>query len=104
MFVDRIEAWVHGPVVPNVWRVYQGFDSIGAEGVSTSPLSEEDAEFFGAVWQAYRRHSATSLREMTHRESPWRDARGDLGPVERCNEEITHESMRSFFRKNLKRK
>ena len=104
MFADRIEAWVHGPVVPNVWRVYQGYESIKPEGVPKSNLDEDDAEFIDAVWQAYRRHSATSLREMTHREEPWIKARGTCGPVELCDEEITHESMKSFFRKATKKK
>ena len=34
---------------------------------------------------------------MTHREAPWRDARGVLGPNDRSMAEITHEAMLAFF-------
>lgn len=104
MFTDRIEAWVHGPVVPNVWRSHQGFEPINPGGVPKSVLTTDDAEFVDAVWEAYREHSGTSLREMTHREAPWLAARGDCGPVERSNKEITQDSLETFFRKAAKKK
>lgn len=100
MFPERIEAWAHGPVVRDL---YSSFASYGdhpipvEKGEIPDSLSQEDREFISSVWDAYRPHSAWNLREMTHTERPWKETRGSLRPADNCSEEITKESMRSFF-------
>src|SRR5579884_184206 len=97
MFNDRIEAWAHGPVVRNVYAALADYgakpillDTIGMpEG-----LTEEEMTFIQSVWESYKRYSAISLREMTHKEEPWLDTRKGLGPLDRCEKEITQGVLR----------
>lgn len=100
MFDDRIEALVNGPVARSVYRYFAdyGFGLImPTQAAEPEDLSEEDAEFIGSIWEAYKGYSASSLRSMTHKERPWRDARAGFRPDEKCENEITHEAMKAFF-------
>jgi uncharacterized phage-associated protein len=101
MFPERIEAWAHGPVVPNLYPRFADFGDkpISPEDMLVSGrLSQRDREFIESVWEAYKAYSSSSLRAMTHDESPWRDARGKCGPADRCTNEITPAAMRKFFK------
>jgi uncharacterized phage-associated protein len=100
LFGGRIQAWTHGPVVQDVYPVFSrfGYQSIPPkEGDEPASLSEQDKTFIRSVWELYKRYSASALRDLTHREAPWKDARGDLEPDARSDAEISHESLRAFF-------
>ena len=100
MFPDRIEAWANGPVVKSVYPKFAdyGFSSISPDTVPLpKKLTAEEAEFVARVWETYKVFSASSLREMTHAEVPWLEARGDTLPGIRSDAEITHESLAAFF-------
>lgn len=79
LFKEKIKAWSHGPVVPQVWHVY---NQEGKSVLSPPPeadfswdeVDEETAERLERVWNTYGGFSAAKLRNMTHAESPWRDA------------------------------
>lgn len=99
LFSGRIEAWKHGPVVK---ELYPRFADYGARFISPDDagdpqLPEQERAFVESVWDEYKRHSAAGLREMTHREPPWLEARGGLADDERCEREITAASMQTFF-------
>ena len=69
MFQDRIEAWVHGPVVPSVYRHFSHKGPMpiveaDVENVEIE-LDEEEASFVASVWETYKAYSALKLREMT---------------------------------------
>lgn len=100
MFEERIEAWTNGPVVK---RVYQHFKEHGRELISPEQaptpdgVGDEDRAFIKAVWEAYKRHSATALVAMTHEEEPWRAAREGLESEVHSEEEIAHDALRQWF-------
>ena len=99
MFPAVIEAWTHGPVVRAVYPMFavHGNDSIPIPDRQIE-LSAEDRSFVESVWEGYKGYSASKLREMTHRERPWRLARGDLGPDEPSDAEVSQQDMLEFFR------
>jgi uncharacterized phage-associated protein len=104
LFPGRIEAWTHGPVVEEVYYEFKhyGYQSIPPQqGAEAASLSQQDKTFIQSVWEAYKRFSASALRDKTHREAPWRDARGDLGPNDRSDAEISHDAMRRFFQPRM---
>jgi uncharacterized phage-associated protein len=77
LFPEDMEARRHGPVVPDVYRHFaEGSSSaiVAAERVTESDLSDDEREFVGRVWEAYKRYSAVRLAEMMHDETPWRKA------------------------------
>jgi len=102
LFDETLEAWTHGPVAPSVYKVFKSYkeQSIPQEEArKDSPLlSEEDKAFIKSVWRRYRRYSALELRRRTHKEPPYRNARGDLPPDDWSNEPLSNEDMQRFFR------
>ena len=109
LFIGRIEAWVHGPVCPDLYREYSNY---GAGEISPSTcidFSEFDNNqkvIIDSVWKAYGHLSGAHLETLTHREDPWNEARKKAGVSywQACNEEITDESMKKYYKRFLKRK
>jgi len=99
LFPERIEAWPHGPVVPDVYAVFKDFRFAvpPAEGCEPENLSAREREFVRSVWERYARLSATGLRELTSREAPWAVAWSKLTLDAAADVEITTDSLRSFF-------
>jgi uncharacterized phage-associated protein len=107
LFAEGIEAWAHGPAIPKLYRRFKkyGSQAIDPFDMATDPIRDLHPDHKGRldeVWSLYGRLSGTQLRNLTHAERPWIDARGDTPPGENCTAEITHESMRAFYRRRLK--
>lgn len=99
LFRERIEAWAHGPVVPEVFQAMKifGRNAIPTEFGDSKNLAEEERDFVRSVWDVYKPYSALSLSDMTHREPPWKNARGNLPREASSSREITHAAMRGYF-------
>ncbi|MGC9292044.1 MAG: Panacea domain-containing protein, partial [Acidobacteriaceae bacterium] len=90
LFDDQIEAWVHGPVVRSVFQEYRKFGWKPVKtGNSGGITSKKITDHLDEVMRAYGKFDAVLLERRTHRESPWRDARGNLEPDEPSNRVIT---------------
>lgn len=94
-FQDAIEAWDFGPVVPIVYRAYRiyGSANIPADTINgLRPIPCEDVERINGIVDECSEYSASQLVDITHKQSPWRDAyfRG-------VNNEISPQSIRAFF-------
>lgn len=102
LFGDRIEAWVHGPVVPSVYVEFKqwSWQPISVE-ITECPLSGEVKAHMDDVMEAYGGLTAVQLERLTHSEDPWRIARGSLAPDAASHNEIRHEDMRSYYKKRL---
>ncbi|SER35125.1 Uncharacterized phage-associated protein [Parafannyhessea umbonata] len=101
MFPERVEAWVNGPVSPALFKAHarryvvtpSDFESIG----DSSKLSKADQEIVRTVVEKLGMLSGEDLRELSHAEAPWKDARGDAAPSERCNGEIEPSAISSYY-------
>lgn len=99
LFGDKIKAWAHGPVVPDVWHTYKntGWGAIGKpDNFELEKYSKDTRDLLDEVNRVYGQYSATKLRDMTHEEPPWKEAwervqRGDK------DDEIKHDAMRKYF-------
>ena len=94
-FDNRIEAWAHGPVVPLLYQIYKDHGANGIPAPADFDLDAFDAAdrmILDDVYDYYGQYSAWRLREMTHLETPWKDAyeRG-------MNNEIAHNALTEFF-------
>jgi uncharacterized phage-associated protein len=77
LFGERVEAWTHGPVVPDVYHQYKHKGAAAIERPEVFDPEEIDAQarsILDEVHDVYGQYSAWKLREMTHQESPWIDA------------------------------
>jgi uncharacterized phage-associated protein len=100
LFQEPIEAWRKGPVVPQIYhRLWQHKADVipRSEFKDAVPLSPIQSAIVELVWKEYARHSAHGLTEMTHRERPWLEARGELPDDARSNNVIDPGSMEAFF-------
>lgn len=102
MFPERIEAWAHGPVVKVLYPRFKEFEKNAfafpdPAKIPEMELDDEEREFIGEVWEEYKPFAALKLREMTHQEPPWVNARKGFGPADRCDVEITKEAMAAYF-------
>lgn len=100
LFNEKIEAWVNGPVVRELYNQHAGKCFVGPSDFSAGSsdnLSDTQKETIEAVLKFYGDKNAQWLSDLTHNEEPWRGARKNLPPKERGNEEITLESMSEYY-------
>lgn len=100
LFSEQIEAWVHGPVVRELYGQFAcyGWDEI-PQKYTTNKLSEQSIEILKTVYNTYKGFNGDQLEYMTHQEIPWISARGDLKPWESCTEPIAIDAMASYYKK-----
>lgn len=98
LFTDRIEAWANGPVCPRLFYAHQGKFLVDfvPEG-DPEKLNADARETVDAVLEFYGDWTSQELSDLSHTERPWKDARGNLPPSVRGNEEITHLAMAEYY-------
>lgn len=101
LFRNKIEAWVHGPAIP---EVYKEFKTFGFKNINLPveddliKLSDSERRLLRAIWSVYGKHSAGYLEALTHSEYPWREARKDSLPFEQSSNIISTEIMKVYYR------
>lgn len=99
LFADPLEAWIHGPVVPSVYRRFNGWGYRNIdEDVAPPSLPRETAEFLDELAAEYMPLDAYELELMSHREAPWQNARGGLPPDAPSSARLSGADMRAYFR------
>jgi uncharacterized phage-associated protein len=98
LFVEDIEAWIHGPVVPRVFGSFKEYRwNVIAKAVT--PILENGVIFHvNAVLDSYGKFSATELERLTHSEQPWIQARRGIAPDEPSRNVIPTNHMKVFYR------
>lgn len=99
LFTGEMQAWVHGPVVPEVYHEYKdcGSNPIDPNEALDSHFDWDDYKHIEKrlldIWDVYGSLAAWALRNKTHAEAPWREAfeTGDR------NAPITNERLQRFF-------
>ncbi|PBJ02107.1 Panacea domain-containing protein [Pseudomonas sp. ACN5] len=100
LFQERIEAWMHGPVVPDL---YHRFSKYGSNSIPPSNkfdpsiFSRDQLRLIEEVFDVYGQYSAWKLRQLTHEEAPWCDNYKE-GAFSR---EIPQDEMERYFSENL---
>ncbi len=98
LFEEPIEAWVGGPVVPDLYARHRGSFRVDRwQWGDSQRLTDEQRESVSAVVASYGRLSGRQLSRLTHNEAPWRDARGALGPGERGHSVIAPGAMQDYY-------
>ena len=95
---EDFEAWVHGPALPSVYAHFSshGWSPLQAD-TSEPPPPHQIQRHLDEVWKAYGPYSAKALEEFTHAEVPWKEARGDLGPLDRSKNPISKQTMKKYY-------
>ncbi|MBM7096662.1 SocA family protein [Bacillus sp. H-16] len=101
IFENRIEAWTHGPVVPELYSKYKAFgfrELPKKEDVKEATFEKDVLETLGLVWELYGDKEGKVLENITHNEDPWIEARRELSQHERSNVEISTYKMEEYFK------
>lgn len=115
LFNEIPQAWVNGPVYPTIYQIYKKkaanmcdhldskafYDGNALDGLSelTSALNlnADQLETIESVIMMYGRQTQNQLIWLTHSELPWASARSGLAPYERSEQEISLDSMYSYY-------
>lgn len=103
---NRFEAWVHGPVSPDLYHKYRGW------GWEEIPMSDKKAcfkkgkveSFLRQVFTIYGGYSADELEAITHKEMPWRNARNGCAPGTYSRNPIALKDMRDYYGERIGKK
>ena len=96
LFDEDILAWINGPVCKELYELHKGkftISKIDGEG----NIDNLQKEVVDRVVSFYGKRSAQWLVNLSHLEDPWRNARKNIGPSERGNEVINHESIVEYY-------
>lgn len=100
IFEEDFEAWANGPVCPPLFYEHKGKYIVSEDELtkgSPDNLTEEQKNGIDIILKDYGGMEPYDLRELSHSEDPWKDARGDLLEGERCNTVITKDSMGIYY-------
>ena len=109
---DKVEAWEHGPVIPELYFEFRHYRSDPIQGraqeqitpsISTlenqpSNLEFTTEDFLDAVWNAYKNFTAIQLSNMTHQpKTPWHTTKREV--KFKKNPPIDNVTIQDYYRK-----
>ena len=97
LFDEDFQAWVHGPVIPELYNRYRQYGWRPIQEEVEPNLPEEVLAFLSEVADEYFACDAYELEQMTHLEDPWNRARGNLPPDAPSNEIVFKEWMKEYY-------
>lgn len=98
LFDGEIQAWPHGPVVPELYALHQGLFTVHSRDLPKGTrLNPKARETVNAVLKFYADKPGHYLSDLVHREDPWRDARQGLVLCDRGSRVISHAAMAKYY-------
>lgn len=104
LFEEDFQAWVWGPVIPEIFRQYKSYDSKKpiSSNVQRPDISSEIATFLDSISRAFIDVHRFTLSELTHEEgSPWDVIRGNLEADEKSQEIIPKDLIKDYYQQVL---
>lgn len=101
----RFEAWIHGPVCPELYHYYKPFGGIPIPKKDLEDNKYEDftLDFMKKIYELYGKMSGDDLEFLTHKELPWVKAREGLKDWQSSNNIIDNDIMRTYYQSLIKR-
>jgi uncharacterized phage-associated protein len=107
LFDGTFQAWVHGPVLPELYNEYKNFRWMPIERNDLTEkvldklkekFGEQISLFMDDIVKEYFGLSAYQLETLVHSEEPWKKARLGLNPDEPSTNSIQNEWMSEYYR------
>jgi uncharacterized phage-associated protein len=101
LFNEKIQAWAHGPVVPEVFQAFKEYGWNPLPIPPSNPIPNLDNDILEVLTQVYDTYGdlpAKTLESMTHDDAPWITARGTLEPEERCEVVMPKDRIKEYFK------
>lgn len=97
LFDNDLEAWVHGPVCPKLYEKYKIYGYNEIPKVNTNITNEELKGIVEQIYRIYGKLDGDQLEELTHKETPWLNARNGIESWVPSNETIQFADMEEYF-------
>lgn len=107
---DEFQAWVHGPVSRKIFdelkdtSILYGDLDYSLDKGEVEPrkrleeyLTSEQIELIDKVINLYKNESGLTLEGITHKQTPWINARKGYSPGEKCENIINKNEMKTYF-------
>jgi uncharacterized phage-associated protein len=94
MFAEEFEAWQNGPVSRDVYREHK-YNELPRVGVDD--LDDDVRDTIAAVIEFYGSKDYGELIDLTHRDAPWLEARGNLPPNVPSRRIVKQSTMLDFY-------
>ncbi len=111
LVTDKFQAWVHGPVSKKVFDsfkdksiLYADLSFVGdKENILQlfSKLTSGQQELINDVLSVLSQWTSMQLETSTHKEAPWIEARNGVGIGDRCCNEISKATTKSYYKSEL---
>ena len=116
LFAQAPQAWVNGPVYPEIYYQYRDkvsnmCDHLTAKDFDTEDvnatlaelamklqLTADETELLDSIVMLYGSKSQNGLIFLTHAEQPWVEAREGLAPYQRSEKEISLDTMHDYYK------
>jgi len=103
LFNDEIRAWRNGPVVPSIYAQHKQQQTVCEwRSGSSESIAPKTANLIRLIGAQYGHLNGYQLSQLTHKEGPWKEVRGDLPENASSNRLIPQIAMADFYRKNSK--
>ena len=104
MFTENCQAWVHGPVYPEVYDIFRDFKYNPIEDArfvifecAEDVITEEECRTIDLVVNTFSEYGGKVLERITHEEMPWKLARKGYTDNIPSNETITMENIEEYY-------
>lgn len=94
LFDSNIEAWVHGPVCPDLYYAYNK-NLISSYDIKN--IDDNTKKILDLIIRIYGKYTGEELEYMTHNEEPWKNARKGCSEDERSNEQLKDIDIYEFY-------
>jgi len=107
LFEGKFQAWVHGPVNRQIYNRFKSskylYSEINLEDIINKnvSLTEEKQLHINSVLETYMPYSGAELELISHRETPWINARKGYSDNQYCEIEIDENLVKRFFKDKL---
>lgn len=100
LFEEDCEAWIHGPVYRDIYRIYSGYcydpiDSVEEPDITS--MSAEEKALLDSVVKHICCYSGKTLEAFTHVETPWISTRGNLPENTSTDRVIPKQIIGAYF-------
>ena len=104
MFPENCQAWVHGPVYPEVYDMFRNFKYNPIEDARfaifegrENELSNQDRKVIDMVVHTFGEYAGKVLERITHEERPWKNARKGYTDNIPSSEPILMEDIGAYY-------
>ncbi len=100
LFDEQLEAWVHGPVQPELYSRFKKYSwkPIITDEVRCPEYPNNIQSHLDEIMDVYGDLTAHHLERLVHQEDPWLKARQGLPPDEPSHNVISQDEMKVYYR------